>query len=74
MKNVKEMFNMCSTEQSCRHIGITCYKIGTLEACAQKCSHLPLHLCPQSYHRPPRVWELFSTLQFAFLSQLQFDF
>ena len=30
-KNVKEVFNMCSTEQSCIHIGITCYKIGTLE-------------------------------------------
>ena len=29
-KNVKEVFNLCSTEQSCIHIGITCYKIGTL--------------------------------------------
>ena len=29
-KNVEEVFNMCSTEQSCIHIGITCYKIGTL--------------------------------------------
>ena len=29
-KNVKEVFNMCSTEQSCIHIGITYYKIGTL--------------------------------------------
>ena len=29
-KNVKEVFNMCSTEQSCISIGITCYKIGTL--------------------------------------------
>ena len=26
-KNVKEVFNMCSIEQSCIHIGITCYKI-----------------------------------------------
>ena len=24
------MFNLCSTEQSCIHIGITSYKIGTL--------------------------------------------
>ena len=24
------MFNLCSTEQSCIHIGITCYKISTL--------------------------------------------
>ena len=31
-KNVKEVFNLCSTEQSCIHIGITCYKIGTLAA------------------------------------------
>ena len=30
-KNVEEVFNMCSTEQSCINIGITCYKIGTLE-------------------------------------------
>ena len=29
-KNVKEVFNLCSTEQSCIHIGITCYKISTL--------------------------------------------
>ena len=29
-KNVKEVFNMCSTEQSCIHIGITGYKISTL--------------------------------------------
>ena len=29
-KNVKEVFNLCSTEQSCTHIGITCYKIATL--------------------------------------------
>ena len=29
-KNVKEVFNMCSTEQSCIHIRITSYKIGTL--------------------------------------------
>ena len=29
-KNVEKVFNMCSTEQSCIHIGITCYKIGTL--------------------------------------------
>ena len=29
-KNVEEMFNMCSTEQSCIYFGITCYKIGTL--------------------------------------------
>ena len=29
-KNVEEVFNLCSTEQSCIHIGITCYKIGTL--------------------------------------------
>ena len=29
-KNVKEVFNLCSTEQSCIHIGITRYKIGTL--------------------------------------------
>ena len=29
-KNVKEVFNLCSTEQSCINIGITCYKIGTL--------------------------------------------
>ena len=28
-KNVKEVFNLCSTEQSCI-LGITCYKIGTL--------------------------------------------
>ena len=31
-KNVEEVFNLCSTEQSCILIGITCYKIGTLEA------------------------------------------
>ena len=30
-KNVEEVFNLCSTEQSCINIGITCYKIGTLE-------------------------------------------
>ena len=29
-KNVEEAFNLCSTEQSCINIGITCYKIGTL--------------------------------------------
>ena len=29
-KNVKEVFNMCLTGKSCIHIGITCYKIGTL--------------------------------------------
>ena len=29
-KNVEEVFNLCSTEQSCINIGITCYKIGTL--------------------------------------------
>ena len=29
-KNVEEVFNLCSTEQSCILIGITCYKIGTL--------------------------------------------
>ena len=29
-KNVKEVFNLCSTEQSCINIGITCYKLGTL--------------------------------------------
>ena len=29
-KYVKELFNLCSTEQSCINIGITCYKIGTL--------------------------------------------
>ena len=29
-KNVEEVFHLCSTEQSCIHIGITCYKIGTL--------------------------------------------
>ena len=28
--NVEEVFNLCSTEQSCINIGITCYKIGTL--------------------------------------------
>ena len=31
-KNVKEVFNLCSTEESCIHIGITCYKIGTLDS------------------------------------------
>ena len=31
-KNVKEVFNLCSTEQSCINIGITCYKIGTLRS------------------------------------------
>ena len=30
-KNVEEVFNLCSTEQSCIHIGITCYKISTLK-------------------------------------------
>ena len=30
MKNVEEEFNLCSSEQSCIHIGITCYKISTL--------------------------------------------
>ena len=29
-KNIEEVFNLCSTEQSCILIGITCYKIGTL--------------------------------------------
>ena len=29
-KNVEYVFNLCSTEQSCILIGITCYKIGTL--------------------------------------------
>ena len=29
-KNVEEVFNLCSTEQSCINIGITFYKIGTL--------------------------------------------
>ena len=29
-KNVKEVFNLCSTEQSCINFGITCYKTGTL--------------------------------------------
>ena len=27
---MKNMFNLCSTEQSCINIDITCYKIGTL--------------------------------------------
>ena len=31
VKNVEEVFNLCSTEQSCINIGITCYKIGTLK-------------------------------------------
>ena len=31
-KNVEEVFNLCSTEQNCINIGITCYKIGTLGA------------------------------------------
>ena len=31
-KNVEEVFNLCSTEQSCINIGITCYEIGTLVA------------------------------------------
>ena len=26
-KNVKEVFNLCSTEQSCILMGITCYKM-----------------------------------------------
>ena len=26
-KYVEEVFNLCSTEQSCIHIEITCYKI-----------------------------------------------
>ena len=30
-KNVEEVFNLCSTEQSCINIGITCSKIGTLD-------------------------------------------
>ena len=30
-KNVEEVFNLCSTEQSCINIGINFYKIGTLE-------------------------------------------
>ena len=29
-RNVQLVFNLCSTEQSCIHIGITCYKISTL--------------------------------------------
>ena len=29
-KNVEEVLNLCSTEQSYINIGITCYKIGTL--------------------------------------------
>ena len=29
-KNVEEVFNLCSTEQGCIYIGITCYKISTL--------------------------------------------
>ena len=29
-KNVEEVFNLCSTEQSCIYIGISCYKISTL--------------------------------------------
>ena len=32
-KNVEEVFNLCSTEQSCIHIEITSYKIGTLFCC-----------------------------------------
>ena len=31
-KNVEEVFYLCSTEQSCIHIEITCYKISTLVA------------------------------------------
>ena len=29
-KNVEEVFNLCSTDQSCINIRITCYKIGIL--------------------------------------------
>ena len=41
-KNVEEVFNLCSTEQSCIDIGITCYKIGTLTQKTKKM--LQLHM------------------------------
>ena len=42
-KNVEEVFNclvfnLCSTEQSCIHIGVTCYKIDTLEDSLYTCT------------------------------------
>ena len=39
-KNVEEVFNLCSTEQSCILIGITCYKIGTLVDSDRPCGTL----------------------------------
>ena len=41
-KNVQEVFNLCSTEQSCIHIEIACYKISTL---IRDQNHKPLNFC-----------------------------
>ena len=48
-RSVQLVFNLCSTEQSCIHIGITCYKVSTLTVwCLLFCTKIARSLLPRN--------------------------